>query len=279
MKKQFTKPFQAAIIILVVAGLVMLALGGYFGSATNWASRLIVDAQGWVAIRFQAISDFLSSPRDMSTLRQRNLELEAEVSELQGKIIELQQQLTQTEILSALVDFARTNPENVYKAATIIGQDPSPFLRYVIINVGSSEGIMRGMPVVTQQGLIGRVDAVVSEAARIKLITDQSSAVNVRLKNSKTDAILAGSVTGDLTLGMISNEVDVILNDLVITSGLGGDFPANIIIGQVMTVSNREYELFQNATVQPVVDFSKVEFVLVITNFQPVDISPLITNP
>ena len=69
----------------------------------------------------------------MASLQQRNSELEAEVARLQTQIIELQQEVTQTEILSALVDFARTNPENSYKAAAIIGRDPSPFLRYVII--------------------------------------------------------------------------------------------------------------------------------------------------
>ena len=118
--------------------------------------------------------------------------MEADVARLQTQIIELQQQVTQTEILSALVDFARTNPENTYKAAAIIGRDPSPFLRYVIINVGANDGIIRGMPVVTQQGLVGRVDAVVSEASRVQLITDQRSAVNITLKNSKTEAVLVG---------------------------------------------------------------------------------------
>lgn len=270
---------QSVIIVLVVTGLVLLALGGYFGSVTNWFTRLGVDSQTWLSSRFLAISDFMTSPRDMASLRQRNIELEAEVSKLQTQIIELQQQVIQTDVLSALVDFARTNPENTYKAASVIGRDPSPFLRYIIINVGSNEGILSGMPVVTQQGLVGRVDAVISEAARVQLITDQNSAVNINLKNSGTKAILAGSLTGALSLGMIPHDVQVNTNDVVLTSGLGGDFPANIIIGQVINVSNREADLFQTASVQPIVDFSKVEFVLVITNFQPVDITPLITTP
>jgi rod shape-determining protein MreC len=207
--------------------------------------------------------------------------LEADVARLQTLIIELQQQVTQTEILSALVDFARTNPENTYKAAAVIGRDPSPFLRYVIINAGSNDGILRGMPVVTQQGLVGRVDAVVSEASRVQLITDQISAVNILLKNSKTEAILTGSITGDLSLGMISHDVKIESDDVVLTSGLGGDYPPNLLVGQVISVSNQEYDLFQTASVQPIVDFSRIEFILVITNFNPVDIAPLLptVNP
>ena len=279
MKSTFPRSLQTAFIILVVVGFVMLALGGYFGSITNWFGQITVGSQTWISSRFLAISDFFTAPRDMASLRQRNIELEADVARLQTQIIDLQQQVTQTEILSALVDFARTNPENTYKAAAVIGRDPSPFLRYVIINVGSNEGIVRGMPVVTQQGLVGRVEAVVSEAARVQLITDQISAVNIRLKNSKTEAILNGSITGDLSLGMISHDVKVEPNDVVLTSGLGGDYPPNILIGQVVSVSNREYELFQTASVQPIVDFSRVEFVLIIINFQPVDITPLLPTP
>ena len=279
MKSKLPRSLQTTLIILIVVGFVMLALGGYFGGITNWFSQITIGSQTWLSSRFLAISDFLTVPRDMASLRQANLELEAEVAQLQTQVIELQQQVTQTEILSALVDFARTNPENTYKAAAVIGRDPSPFLRYVIINVGSNEGIVRGMPIVTQQGLVGRVDAVVYGAARVQLITDQISAVNIILKNSKTEAILSGSITGNLSLGMVSHDVTIEPNDVVLTSGLGGDYPPNILIGQVVSISNPEYELFQSASVQPIVDFSRLEFVLVIVNFQPVDISPLLPTP
>ena len=158
-------------IVLVAVGLVVLALGGYFNTASDWFSRLLVDAQGWVSSRYLAVADFITVPRDVATLRQRNADLEAEVARLQTQVIQLQQQVTETDILSALVDFARSNPENTYKAAAVIGRDPSPFLRYIIINAGSNDNIRRGMPVVTDRGLVGRVDAVTAEAARVQLIS------------------------------------------------------------------------------------------------------------
>lgn len=263
-------------IVLVSVGLVVLALGGYFNTASGWFSRLLVDTQGWVSSRYLAVADFLTVPRDAATLRQRNAELEAEVARLQTQVIQLQQQVTETEILAALVDFARANPENTYKAATVIGRDPSPFLRYIIIDKGSNQGIRRGMPVVTDQGLVGRVDAVIAEAARVQLITDSASAVNVTLQNSKTEALLAGSLTGDLALDMIPQDAAIQPGDIVLTSGLGGDYPPNLLVGQVVAVRKLEAELFQQAAVQPNVDFSRVQYVLVIVNFSPVDITPLI---
>jgi rod shape-determining protein MreC len=255
---------------------LILAFGGYLGNVSRQLSNSLIEVQTWFATRYSAIQDFLAAPRDIASLRQRNAELEAEVSRLQGQVIELQQQVGETEILAALVDFSRANPESTYKGAAVIGRDPSPFLHYIIINRGSNDGVLRGMPVVTNQGLIGRVDAVIADAARVQLITDPASAINVRLQNADTDAVLVGSVTGDLSLDMISQEVNVDAGDVVLTSGLGGGYPPDLIVGQVLNVRKRDFELFQQATIQPVVDFARLQIVLVITNFRPVDIEPLV---
>jgi rod shape-determining protein MreC len=264
---------------LVAVGLILLALGGYFQPISSWFQRLVVGAQTWFSDRYLAFVDFLTVPRDVASLRQRNAELEAEVARLQTEVIVLQQQVTEVEIFSALLEFARANPEYSYKGATVIGRDPSPFYRYVIVDAGSNDGILPGMPVVTNQGLVGRVDAVIAEAARVQLITDSASAVNVRLQASNTEAMLVGSVTGDLSLDMIPQDAAVQPGDVVLTSGLGGGYPPNLLVGQVVSVRQLEYELFQQASIQPNVDFSRLQFVLIITNFKPVDITPLITGP
>jgi rod shape-determining protein MreC len=279
MRNLFPRTLQTTIIFLVVGGIMALALGGYFSSASNVFTGSLVNIQAWFSARFLAVQDFFTSPRDMASLRQRNAELEGELAELQSQVIQLQQQVGETQILAALVDFSRARSENSYKAAAVIGRDPSPFLHYVIINVGSNDGILRGMPVVTNQGLIGRVDAVIADAARVQLITDPASSVNVRLQNAETEASLVGSVTGDLTLELIPQDINVQPGDLVLTSGLGGGYPPDLIIGQVVNIRSRDFDLFQQATVQPVVDFNGLEIVLVIVNFKPVDIAPLIPTP
>jgi rod shape-determining protein MreC len=258
-----------------VGGILALALSGFFSGASGRVTDSLVAVQYWFSTRFQAVQDFIAAPRDITTLRSRNAELEAQVSQLQTQVIELQQRVNETEILAALVDFSRSSPESTYKAAAVIGRDPSPFLHYVIINRGSNDGIRRGMPVVTNQGLVGRVDAVISDASRVQLITDAASTVNVHLKNANTDAVLSGSVAGDVSLDFISHDATVEAGDLILTSGLGGGYPPDLIVGQVVNVRSLDYELFQQASVQPSVDFSRLAIVLVITNFRPVDISPL----
>lgn len=264
---------------LVVVGLIVLALGGYLSPLSRYLLTPFVSAQTWLATRYQAVQNFVTAPQDLARLRQRNAELEAQVSQLQAEILELQQQIGETRILSALVDFARVHPENRYVAAAVIGRDPSPFLQYVLINRGSDDGLRRGMPVVTQQGLVGRVAAVTASAARVQLITDPASSINVRLEPSLAQAVLRGQVTAEISLDMIPQDAEVKSGDLVLTSGLGGNYPANILIGQVTGVRRRDYDLFQQASVQPVVDFTRLEIVLIITNFRPVDVSPLVPTP
>ncbi len=279
MRNLFSRTLQTTIVFLVVGGIMALALGGYFSGDSNVFTASLVTVQTWFSSRFVALQDFLTAPRDIATLRQRNAELEAEVADLQAQVIQLQQAAGDTQIVAALLDFERANPQNQYKLAAVIGRDPSPFLQYVIINRGSNDGVLRGMPVVTNQGLVGRVDAVIADAARVQLITDPASNVNVRLQNAEENAALTGSVTGGLTLDLIPQNVDVEEGDVVLTSGLGGGYPPDLIIGQVVKVGGRDLDLFKQATVQPVVDFNRLPIVLVIVNFKPVEIAPLLPSP
>lgn len=279
MKFSRASSWRTIILALLAVGLVALALGGYLAPAIRVVVTPLVGVQTWLTERYTALVDFVTAPRDVAELTRRNAELEAEVARLSAQVIELQQQNQQIDVLSALVEFARDRPAYDYVAADVIGRDPSPFLQYVIINRGSDDGLRRGMPVVTAQGLVGRIAAVTAGAARVQLITDASSVVNTSLQSSEAAAVLLGSLTGELTLTNIPQDVGVEPGELLLTSGLGGNFPPNILIGQVTGVRSRSFELFQTASVQPVVDFARLEIVLIIRNFRPVDITPLIPEP
>ena len=279
MRNSNSRIVPTTILFLLVAGILALALSGSLGFVSGNFTTLLVSAQSWVYTRFVVIQEFLTLPRDVVALRQRNADLETEVSRLQAQVVQLQNSVSQADALAALVHFSRSNPENSYSAASVIGRDPSPFLRYIIIDKGSNDGLRRGMPVVTDQGLVGRVDAVINSAARVQLITDPTSSVNIRLEKAKKEAVLTGTVSGNLVLDLVAQDVNLEAGDLVLTSGLSGGYPADLIVGQVLSTRKRDADLFQEAVVQPVVDFTKLKIVLIITDFRPVDITPLIPNP
>ncbi len=270
------KNLRNLIIILIVGGILFLAVSGYLTPLFSFSVSPIISAQSWLSQRYLAFSDFFNSPRDMATLRAQNAQLENEVSMLQSEIVALQENLAQSDILYTLLDFARTNPEHEYVAATVIGREISPYLQYIIIDKGSNDGLRHGMPVVTQQGLVGRIDALISDAARIQLITDSNSTVNVKLQSAGVEGLVRGSVTGEITLDMVPVDTEVQIGDILMTSGLGGTYPPNIFVGQVLTMQSKQNVLFQTGSIQPVVDFSTLSAVLVITNFDAVDISPLV---
>jgi len=276
MKQQSPQIWQTATLGLVVVGIILLALGGYLAPALRTAMDPVVGVQGWLSSRFMAVYEFLTVPRDVASLRQRNSELEAEVASLQTQIIQLEQQLREAEVLYSLLQFRQQNLQNQYVAARVLGRDTSPYVQYIFVDQGSDDGIRHGMPVVTQEGLVGRVDAVTAKAARVQLITDPNMVVNVRLESLNTEAQLTGSLTGDIILDMVSQDVPLKMGELVLTSGLGGGYPPNILVGQVVSVRKFETDLFQTATVQSRVDFANLQAVLIITNFRPVDVTPLI---
>ena len=270
------RQWQTLAIIFFVVGILLVALSGALTSVGDFVLSPFLSVQQWLTVRFQAFRDFINAPTDLVRLRQRNAELEAEIANLQTQVITLQQQVSEVELLSTLLEFARSQRENEYKAASVIFRDPRPFLNYVVIDLGSDDGILSRMPVVSAEGLVGHVDAVSANAARVRLITDAGSSVNVTIQPSDTTAVLQGSITSDLSLDLISKDVDVEPGDLILTSGLGGKYPGNILVGQVASVRTTATALFQQAAVQPTVDFTRLDIVLVIINFQPVDIEPLI---
>ncbi len=276
MKFFNSRNIQTIVIVAVVAGLLFLALSGYLTPVFNLTLNPLISFQSWLSVRYLSARDFLTAPRDVTQLREQNAVLESQVTQLQTQLIQMEERLGEAQVCFALLDFGRTNPQYEYVAATVIGREISPFLQYIIIDKGTEDGVLYGMPVVTQQGLVGRVDAVIASAARVKLITDSTSVVNVRLKSAGTEAQLYGSLTGDVSLDMIPLETVVEPGDVVLTSGLGGNYPPNIFVGQVLSVQKRENALFQTASVQPIVDFESITAVLVVINFEAVDITPLI---
>jgi len=279
MKFLNSKNIQTIVIIVVVAGLLFLALSGYLTPVFNLSLNPLISFQRWLSVRYLSASDFLTTPSDVVQLREQNAVLESQVTQLQTQLIEMEERLGEAQVCFALLDFGRTNPQYEYIAATVIGREISPFLQYIIIDKGTEDGVRYGMPVVTQQGLVGRVDAVIASASRVKLISDTTSVVNIQLQSAEIEAQLQGSLTGDLSLDMIPLDEIIEPGDVVTTSGLGGNYPPNIFVGQVLSTQQRENALFQTASVQPIVNFESINAVLVIDNFESIDISPLIPEP
>jgi len=272
MSRNSSRSLVAAALLLVAAGFFVLRIAGFLQPIQGLILRPLGGIQAWVATRFLAARELVVSPRDIATLRSQNTELLAEVARLQQQLIALQEKAAEADILAALLSYARTQPESRYVAANVIGRDVSPFLRSIWIGVGTDDGIARGMPVVTEQGLVGRIEEAFPSLARVQLLTDPRAAVNVRLQDSRSEGVTEAQLNGEVRVDQIDQNASVLPNELVLTSGLGGNYPPDIPVGQVISVRRRDYEIFQQAVLLPGVDFEALEIVLVITSFRPLEL-------
>ena len=156
----------------------------------------------------------------------------------------------------------------------MISPGSSNYLNTIRIDLGTEHGIESGMPVVTERGLVGRIHRAGPASSTVLLITDPSSGVQAFTQRDHVAGVVVGQA-GDIPLmDYIPQGEDISVGDTVITSGLGGNFPKNLVIGQVIEVHQRDYEMFQQAILRPTVNFNRLEFVLVITNFEPLPGQP-----
>jgi rod shape-determining protein MreC len=274
MTKLQARFLLVAILALVSLGLIGLNSLGALGPVKSLLLVPLAVVQRGVASLWGNVSGVFQRPPTDAALLQRNAELETQVADLQAQVVQLQENQADVKSLSDLLNFERGRPELEYRAANVIGRDPSPYLHYLLLDRGSDDGIRKDMPVVTGNGLVGQVVEVTSVACKVLPIVDAASSVNARLLKSREEGVVVGQLAGGLQLQYLSQKVTIDLGETVVTSGLGGHYPADIAIGAVNAVQKQDYEVLQRADLTPAVDFNRLEIVLIITNFKPVDFSP-----
>ena len=148
--------------------------------------------------------------------------------------------------------------------AQVIIRDPSNWFKTFLVNKGEKEGVSKDMAVVTSEGVVGRVIEVSPHIAKILLITDPNSALDVIAQHSRSQGILEGKMEEVCILKYINKTENIQMGEPVITSGLGGIFPKGLMVGTVNKVERNQRGIFQYIEVTPAVDFSKLEEVLLL---------------
>ncbi len=277
MKRLQDRPLLFLLLLsLTIVGLVLHETGN-IQAVENLILKPVTPIQNHLSVLVGDLSELVQTFRDLQELRRRNEELQSLADSLMIENVRLKELESENETLRQLLQFTQANPTYSYKGAEvvghIIGQDPSNLLRSIIIDVGTDDGVAKGMPVVTDRGLVGRIVEVSSKSSKVLLITDVSSSVNALIQSSRATGIVEGKADGGLVMKYIPQPVTVNVGDIILTSGLGATFPKRLVIGQVIAVHKRDIEMFQQADVKPTVDFDRLEVVLVITNFEPIEMA------
>lgn len=161
-------------------------------------------------------------------------------------------------------------------AAEVVGRDPSPWFKTIIINKGRADQLDKGMPVVVPQGVVGVIIDVSAYYAKVLLIIDQNSAVDAIVQSSRARGIIKGDPNGRCIFHYVLRRHEINVGDTVLTSGLDRVFPKGLRVGNVSEVIKLNAGIFQEVAVTPHVDFEKLEEVLVL---QPPSSHEFTENP
>jgi rod shape-determining protein MreC len=274
MTKLQSRSVLVGVLLLLSVGLLGLNQAGVLTPLKNAALGPLTNLQRGVSQLWRKVAQAVPSGPGDEALRLRVAELEAQAAQLSARNAFLEENQADLAILSNLVNYASQRTEAEYLAANVIGFDTSPYLGYIFLDRGTNDGVQRDMPVVTDAGLVGRVTEVTAAACKVLLINDPNAPVNARLQRSRDVGVVVGQPAAGLELQYLSQDADVQPGDVVITSGLGGQYPEGLVIGAVTLVQRQEYEVQQSAAVASLVDFRRLEIVLILTRFRPVDFSP-----
>jgi rod shape-determining protein MreC len=247
--------------------------GGPLQRAQNLAISIVAPLQDGMGEVFRPIGDFLSSITEIGTLKRENAKLEAELERLTARQRRIPEIVRENAQLKELVgvqgkDWAATKT----LAARVIANGPSNHEWTAVLDKGSAEGVKEGMSVVSAQGLVGRTLTVAEHYTKVLLLIDPQHSVGTRLTETGETGVMSGRSLEDMRFEFIDPNTVIKDGETVVTSGYDkGVYPPGIPIGRVSSVIEAPDGLSKTAFVQPVVDFSRLDVVLLLLESGPVE--------
>ena len=213
------------------------------------------------------VSGIWSDYLNLVDVRRENKQLRQSVKVLNGRLLDSREALIANERLKRLLEL-KSSLQAPALAASVIGEDGSPWFKTLVIDRGTADGLSEGMPVVAVGGVVGRLVKVAANSSRVLLLTDHASGIAAVVQRSRARGVVKGAGGSRCSLEFALRDEDVKVGDAVITSGIGGLFPKGLSIGEVAMVKKGAYGIFQTVEVRPAVNIARIEEVLVLLQQQ-----------
>ena len=215
----------------------------------------------WINQKIQFFVHMKDLEAENEALKNENADLKFELDRL--KLVE-----KDNEELTALLEMKQKYPDYDMVGARVIAKDMSNWSNNFVIDKGSDDGIEKNMIVLSEGGLVGRVIETGDNYSKVMPIIDESSSVSAENVRTGDVGIVQGnpdfSSTGYLTMNYIDANADITVGDQIVTSNLGDIYPAGLTIGYVKEVHSDDNGLTKYVVIEPVVDFSNIDNVLII---------------
>ena len=242
--------------VLLAVSVTLLALND--DSQIRTIRSVAVVSVGMLQDALGIIPNYFDLRRENQVLRELNLTLADEVNRLREARLE---NLRLRQLLGL-----KERGEFGFVAANIIGKNLQLLRNTVTLDAGDRNGLRADMPIVTENGLAGKIVATSGRFAVAQILYNKDIRVSAKIERSRVDGIIRWEGGSALTLQDVAKTLDVQAGDVVITSEYSSFFPPGIRIGVVSSARGAEGSLFQSVEVRPAVDFSRLEEVFVITS-------------
>ena len=281
-EKKTGRQIAALIFVFIsVFCIVFFAARGRFETpAANTGVGLIIspfqNAVSWIGAKFTLM---LTTIDDVVNVHEQNKALKTEIEELRAKNLAANEFEAENRRLKALLGYKEAATQFDLVAARVIGREATTWSSMVVINRGTSDGIANDMAVVTSMGLVGHISEAGINSSKVQLILDPRSSVGTLVQ--RPESRVAGIVEGDINnpnmprMINIPKNSDVIVGDIIVTSGFGGIYPKGIVVGTIKDVQNEESGLLKYGVIETTVNFQKLEDVAVIVQSREAPPAPL----
>ncbi len=260
------RAFTVILIAAVVSSLILL-IGARSSSDTGLLRKFVLDVAGPIEQIVRApmdkIVEIWSRYLFLVGMETENRRLKKENDRLQNQLLQYREGYLEGLRLQKLLALKE---QSEYQAlpARIIGIDQKSLLKTILINKGSAHGVRNGLPVINDQGVVGRIIETSWHVSRVLLITDGNSNVDALVHGSRVQGILQGTGAKRCVLKYIVKTEDIRDGDLVVSSGMTEVFPKGLLLGTVLRADKKDPGLFQRIEVVPAVDFTRMEEALVL---------------
>lgn len=276
--KEFFKSFFArslAVVALVLVGVMIYSAttGGVATIPAKLAGIFVTPVQSLVSNLSDGVSGFFGQLTGTGDMRDRLAELEKENAELRNQLVEYDSLKQKNDWYSDILGLHEAHSDYTFASGRVIGRDPSDVYGNFTINAGTNAQITVNDPVVATDGaLVGVVEEVGLTYAKVRTILDPSTKVASQISRTGDTAYTAGSTVdmarqNCLRMNTLERSSGVAMGDYVITSGIGGVYPAGLLIGSVQTIASASDGMTLNADVALFADITDLKQVMVITSF------------
>jgi rod shape-determining protein MreC len=258
------------ILCLVTIFILSANIGGEkaWKPAEQIVLELFAPLQKLIQQAVQSVEGVWLSYFNLVKIHDENLRLSQENNSLKMENNRYRELLGTSQRLQELFEFKKSIDWPVI-VAQVIGRDPDRLFKAVLIDKGRNDGLKINMPVVNAKGVVGRLVSVSPNYAKVLLVIDQNSAVDCLIERSRENGIIKGLTEAVCKLDYFVRTGDVVAGDYVVTSGLDRTYPKGLPVGIVTEVKDIPGELFKDVKVKTMVDFSKLEELLIILKEDP----------